>query len=108
MKVFCLWPFAGKEKDRAWQASILPPTRCWVRASSPAQARERLQMATLIATKVEKSGPIRPVVTSPWVDPALTECVEDEPGFSVPAGIIVTAGGRTLDLPPNEVTESKL
>lgn len=62
----------------------MSPTRAWVRAESPDDARRKLHLNTGIATGHY----------SPWKDEALTDCYEDlNPAVAVPEGIIVTANG---------------
>lgn len=87
MKIFCLEPKPGSEADPNWEASTLSPTRAWVRAESPDDARRKLHLNTGVATD-------KPGVSSPWKDERLTDCYEDRsPAVAVPEGIIVTANG---------------
>jgi hypothetical protein len=86
MKIYCLEPVPGSETHPNWKTSTLEPTRAWVQADSPDDARRKLHLNTWIAVET-------PGLSSPWKDETLTECKEDRPGFQVPEGIIVSSYG---------------
>lgn len=95
MPIYRLDPVEGKEDDPNWQASTLRSNGCWVRAGSKMDARQKVNVATIIATERD---PRRPIATSPWMNPDLTICKKDEPGIEVPEGVVVTASGNRLPI----------
>lgn len=78
--------------DPSWGASTLK-NDCWVLADSETDARDKVARNVHIAT-ARVAGM---VLTSPWKDVALTECVADNsaPG-NVGYGVILTDHGRTI------------
>jgi hypothetical protein len=92
MKVFRLDPVGGTENNSRWSRSRIIE-RCWVRANSEKQARERVNLAVSKAT----DKPVgEEVPTSPWLHPApLTTCVVDQPPLKVPEGVVITVSNKT-------------
>jgi len=86
MRTYCLKPVPGSETHPNWKASTLGPTRAWVQAESPEDARRKLHLNTWIATD-------EPGLSSPWKDGTLTECYEDTSRTDVPEGIILSSLG---------------
>jgi len=95
MRVFRLDPVDTQRSSLHWGASDAAPTRVWVSADNESDARGRVTLATIIATR---SRPGREIPLTPWKDWGLVTCVEDS-SRTVPPNVIVTASGDTLEIP---------
>lgn len=96
MQVYRLEPKNGDTSDRDWDATSLKEA-CWVSAETENEAREKVTLATIIATKIEPGTHMR---TSPWMTGLLTTCmVDNAPSNKPPDGYVRMATGRTISLP---------
>jgi len=93
MPVYYLEPKNGDTSDPSWEACYLREG-CWVEAESEAQARLRIEGATL---KMRDVIPGRKIVFPPWQQTGLVTCREDKPPRDIPAGKVLTKSGRLLD-----------
>jgi hypothetical protein len=93
MPIFYLEPKSGHTSDPTWATTSLREGG-WVKADSEADARRRIELATLQMADVRPGLKIRP---SPWLDPALTSFMPNDHGPDVPEGKIVTRSGRSID-----------
>jgi hypothetical protein len=73
---------------------MIAPITVWVFADDEEDARERVTLATIIATRVV---PGREVALPPWKDWALASCVPDN-SHVVAEGIILTARGEEIPI----------
>lgn len=90
--IFRLEPIDGTQTSHHWRASTLAPVTVWVEAGSEMDAREKLTLATIIATFLV---PGHDLPMAPWKDFGLVRCVPDD-SRNVHEGNIITADGRTL------------
>jgi hypothetical protein len=93
MPIFYLEPRNGDVSDPSWAASNLKEG-CWVEAETEAQARLRVEGATL---KMLEIKPGRKLIFPPWQQARLTDCRLDDPPQKLPAGKIVTKSGKLID-----------
>lgn len=92
MPIFYLAPRDDATGHQRWAATTLKEG-CWVRAESANEARLIVQQGTI---QMVDFKPGEPILHSPWLDPALTDCSPATPAIQVPEGIIVTVTGRTI------------
>jgi hypothetical protein len=88
--------FKVEAKDptaEAWK-DIVFPGPVWLRAAEEVEARQKAaDKSFLMGLRVKKHLPLR---GSPWLDPELTRCEQDERREGVPEVGIVIADGRIL------------
>jgi hypothetical protein len=95
MPIYKLEPIEDAAHHDAWRASGLGPMVVWVRANDPDDARQKLQLATVVSMEgyeVEKLLP-----HSPWLNSLVVSCDEDDTQ-DVPAGMALLGNGKTITL----------
>jgi len=93
MLTFKLEPIQEGLANSRWEATALKEG-CWVLAADEANARQRVELATLVFVEVAGEG-----LASPWRDAGLTTCGQDEPGIELREGIIVSLAGKMFSKP---------
>ena len=93
MAVFRLDPIDTKHPS--WSRSDAKYA-VWAGADTPAQARNLVAAKTIKAIVAGQTRP--PISTSPWLDDAITSCVQESDRHAVAAGTVVDADGRTIPL----------
>lgn len=91
MPVYFLEPKDGDTSAPDWKASGLQEG-CWVLAETQEHAREIVKALTFPTPGSEPDD--RPT-SSPWTDPELVECREDD-SYHLPEGVVVAKSGKTI------------
>ena len=71
MTTFCLDPIPDMKSSHHWRASMIPPIAVWVVAENEKDARQKVTLATIIATRVDRS---QEMPIEPWKDFGLVKC----------------------------------
>ena len=93
MRTYKLEPLAGKENSQYWRTSRIKAEPVWVKASSVGEARNKVALCALQGL-VRKAG--RNTLYNPYHFGDMTSCIEDQPDFDVPEGIIILSNGERL------------
>lgn len=94
MPVYRLDPLPDAMTSHHWRASTIEPMSVWVQAPDETTARERVTLATIIATRFV---PGQEIALPPWKDEALASCFEDRQ-VAVSEGVVLLNDGRTLSV----------
>lgn len=95
MRTYRLEPIPGREDDRAWESSEIPPQVCWVLARNEDDARVKVHLATYKMIEA-KFG--RKKVRPPWQDGSISKCVPDD-SRAAPEDAIILADGEIFEIP---------